>query len=632
MKNNVKIVIILLLYSIFLFLFLWQEAGEGKKVLIGSGFENAYSFEGFFDYDNNLYYGLTRNGRIGRMFIYDFEKQEIEEVVELEGALGSWSILKKDDNIYIGTYGEALLYMYSIEKQSLGKPIPLPEEKFIWSMVADDHFLYIGTYPNARVYKYNLKGGRLERDYIEVENSKYVRSLSLYEELLFIGLGPEAKFFLYNISEGNLVEIELPFLEGQSFVYSQEIIDNYLLIHVSPINEFYYADLRQFDSEELIFTKIQNKKIGKDGLQIPPSYFTLARNLLSYKEEIDSFYSIEIPFQSVSVWSVDGREYFIDVDLNIYDLQKMYLDKTPFSKINLEPDSSIPMSFSVWEDSLLVGERGLRVISNSQEDYYEFTNEVKAICSLQDYLFTANYTGAIVYKIPIQTDSEKRSLDFTEKENFKIGYDQNRPRVMACNRKDNFVAIGTEPNYGRWGGALAVYNSSTGELQVHRHIIKNHNVLDLVFDPDEEGILYFTTINRGGTGTDIGDEASYLVKFNYLKGDIVFAEQVNKNKSIIRGVDLVNDVLVVRNNKKQIYKINKENGKIMDKLIGEDFTGSLLTTDGKFFLYNRKEIYQFNVENFELAKTSYQFDSLIKILELNGIIYYFDGYDYGYLK
>lgn len=92
-------------------------------------------------------------------------------------------------------------------------------------------------------------------------------------------------------------------------------------------------------------------------------------------------------------------------------------------------------------------------------------------------LLTANYTQAKVWKYTQDILDNAGQYDFRDITNFNyfdISNSQNRPLKVVSNLSTNNVLIGTEPEYGLYGGSLTSINLNTNEHYIFRNIVEGH--------------------------------------------------------------------------------------------------------------------------------------------------------------
>lgn len=78
----------------------------------------------------------------------------------------------------------------------------------------------------------------------------------------------------------------------------------------------------------------------------------------------------------------------------------------------------------------------------------------------------------------------------------KVGEQQDRPFAMAA--ADDKIFMGTFPDYGLLGGALAIYDLETKQMKTIRNIVQDQSVMSITY---KDGFIYGTTAIYGGLGS-----------------------------------------------------------------------------------------------------------------------------------
>jgi hypothetical protein len=92
-----------------------------------------------------------------------------------------------------------------------------------------------------------------------------------------------------------------------------------------------------------------------------------------------------------------------------------------------------------------------------------------------------------------------------------IGHDQIRPRDMEYVRGDGLLAIGTQPQYGKLGGALALSALDTGSLDVYRDVVQDQSIASVA---SVHGVVYLGSEIYGGTGSTPVAKEGHLAAFD----------------------------------------------------------------------------------------------------------------------
>jgi len=90
---------------------------------------------------------------------------------------------------------------------------------------------------------------------------------------------------------------------------------------------------------------------------------------------------------------------------------------------------------------------------------------------------------------------------------YDIGNDQDRP--FALTSGENKLFVGTIPDYGKLGGALAIYDEEAGSWKEYPNVVENQSITGLAC---QNGLLYGGTSVAGGLGIpSSADEAKIFV-------------------------------------------------------------------------------------------------------------------------
>ncbi|WP_431896758.1 hypothetical protein [Nonomuraea sp. bgisy101] len=143
-------------------------------------------------------------------------------------------------------------------------------------------------------------------------------------------------------------------------------------------------------------------------------------------------------------------------------------------------------------------------------------SQTDSMLNHQGRLYVATYPGAKVYEYdpasPWDFGANPRLL-------FALAGDhQSRPYALA-GAPDGRIFVGTVPDYGRYDGALTIYDPATGSVTVHRNIVPDQSVVTLAY---HGGLVYGGTSTRGALGT--GDplaEAAVLFVHDPATGETV---------------------------------------------------------------------------------------------------------------
>lgn len=133
--------------------------------------------------------------------------------------------------------------------------------------------------------------------------------------------------------------------------------------------------------------------------------------------------------------------------------------------------------------------------------------QVESFTSSGDYLIYGTYPGARIRRYDPDLVA---APGLNPSQPSKIGLQQDRPLTMVAAGAGR-TAIGSMANYGVLGGALTVYNNSTGDVDVYADIVPNQTPQALVY---RDGKIYGGTGVTGGLGATPRAEQGKLFVFD----------------------------------------------------------------------------------------------------------------------
>lgn len=138
------------------------------------------------------------------------------------------------------------------------------------------------------------------------------------------------------------------------------------------------------------------------------------------------------------------------------------------------------------------------------------TGEIYSMGVLDNKLYLCSYPEA-----RLSVYDPKRTLQFGEGEEANprdlgpLGDGQYRPRTMLAGPHGKLY-IGSDPDYGLFGGAISVYDPEKNERRVYRHVVKNQSIASLAYIEKLDLIAAGSSI-RGGTGTRAVEKEARLI-------------------------------------------------------------------------------------------------------------------------
>jgi hypothetical protein len=608
----------------------------------GTALQGISSYAGLFlDLPDvgRVYYGITRSGAYARLFRYNIAKEKIDLVETIPDAKGGWGIAFANNYIYIGTYLNANLYRFGVLDNKLEKLATFSDATYVWDMKVRDDALYIGTSPNAVIYKYNLRNGEFSK-YEGFTAGQYVRSLEVNKGKIYVGTGPEAELIEYDTDQGNFRNILPEEYASDSFVYDMKFIDGKLYLGLSPS-----YDILQYDPASGQFRNLMRNSFTSS-IVIPPSsgenflHFDLLGILFEYNKTTDRLARI-LPSTSINYQLVAS---YLDPASNVVGIvpQGIYREYSPsgqiiksidFMNAGLAGIPEYPMSIVAFNNKVYLNGirlRGFDPITNS-EAYNMLIGEAKSMAFLGSSLLTANYPTAQVWQFPATILANISNSDMRDSRYnlLTIGNAQTRPSKIAADFSSMSFMVGTEPEYGQYGGALTYMNFRTGQSYTRRNLIVNHTINEVIYDSEWKEFAYIGTSASGGTGTEPLSEDAHVVKWD-LKGEKILFDTIPEtgNKTVLSMASTQDGLFVVTANR-NICRLDPVTGEVKVRRTNTGLVRLVSSIDGSLYGASYTKLYRIDKNSLDVTAIREGFDSISAITEdvIANCLYIIDGYN-----
>ncbi len=534
----------------------------------------------------------------------DLSTKETVKDILIPGSSGSFNMITgKDNNVYIGSQPDGKIYKYIPGSDSLiDLGVAVPGETHIFGLdISSDGTIYGGTYPNCYVFKYDPKeekfvtlGPNGEGNPFDSEEM-YARAVAYDEEndVLYVGVGTHAKLYRYDFKTGTTKSVLPEKYKHNSYVYTMKFFDGKLFAFTSPGNELL---VMSFDNSGI--AKVEKTLTGSSTVTRPvdgKSYYVNSnRNLTEYDYETKTSIPladkngiqqeiIQSPIMIDLVKLKDQEKYpgwtyialagstnrfsrYVAYNIETHNLEVMPLD-LPGKNYN-------PRSLITGPDGKIYGSNHLGggtsvydPVSNENELYYGIAQAESGI-SLGDKVYFSCYTQAKIYEYDPDVEWEIHyTLPINPKEVFRLGpvYEQDRPFGSASG--DGLLFIGTVPEYGKLGGAIAIYDPETEEFPfVMRNVVQDQAITSLTY---KDGILYGGTTVWGGIGAVPTTEDAKFFAFDVASRTKLFETVIAEGKRTITTVEVGPDGKIWGMAEGVLFKYNPETDEI--EYAHEDF-------------------------------------------------------------
>ncbi|GAA1601568.1 hypothetical protein GCM10009789_64730 [Kribbella sancticallisti] len=498
-------------------------------------------------------------GENARLNVVDVHSRQLVRTVPLPGAAGAWAItVATDGSVYVGSYANAHLYRYRPETGTvtdLGQPIP-GESSMYGLTSGKDGTVYAGTYPNAHAFKYDPATDEVT-DYGSLDPVQQYARAAVYDpdhDALFVGLAtPQAKLIRIDLATGEKQDLTPPGLTAKDF-QDLDYANNRVFGNAT-------SRLVVFDAttgQQVSFTDtttgnlVTDYPIGARGVSAAGPggvYFTNNLALTRYDPATDTVGPVGSGVRITRGaaigygWITDnGKPMLYGLGGNYsggtwrYDPQTGVLEQwsSPFQYVPVALMHTIadPTTGKVFLNAFLNGSTGAYdpvtgrlalTARQGQVEGWSWGPDGKLYVGVYPY-------GRVSIWDPHVPESPTNPLPLFSLVDSHL---QNRPVSVAPTR--NRVYVGTTPGYGEYGGALTIYDLTSGALAVHRNIVPDQTIASVL--PTGPNLWAGSSI-ESGQGTEPRATEAHLIRVDPTTG-AVLADVVP-----VPGADSINELSV----------------------------------------------------------------------------------------
>ncbi|GIP39854.1 hypothetical protein J31TS4_31340 [Paenibacillus sp. J31TS4] len=492
-----------------------------EPIEVGSPIESIAIYDAAFGKEDgrDVMY-TTASGKPAIFQVIDLASKEVLRKFPLTGSESSWThMTMPDGTVYIG--GNGTLYSYSpVTKQvtTLGGI----GESVVYGLSHDEQGrVYFGSYPNAKVGRYD-PATRQMKDYGNVApGDNYSRGTAYLNGYVYAGIGIKGSLSKINVETGAVERIALPTYGGAvqlSDVYQLNAAGKYIVAGLGGGNKallFYDTETGKWADQYFLDNKGIQLSYGKPGSN--KVYFVQNNRLmevdlgtltavdtgvtfgtyLRHTAWVDVPNDPDLPGSSLATVMFGGTVAYMNLETKVTKTVTLPVSGNPIPIQALEkgPDGKLYMSG-------YPGGKGAAYSPETGAMQSFALSQVEGMGSLGNKLYMGAYTGAVIYELDV-------TQPIVDNKNPKVFYDiphEDRPFMITSGEGKLF--IGTIPDYGVLGGALTVYDPSSGtEPVVYPNVIDKQSIVGLAV---HNGMLYGSTTVAGGLGIDPSEPAAKM--------------------------------------------------------------------------------------------------------------------------
>ncbi|WP_162605941.1 PQQ-binding-like beta-propeller repeat protein [Jiangella aurantiaca] len=510
--------------------------------------------------------------------------------IPLPAGQGAWVSAASGTDVYVGTYTPAKLYRVDTVSGAVDEILTAGDSgAVIYALaVAPDGVVYAGTYESSggRIFAYDPATGAVTDLGVTVPGQDYVRALVADERHVYAGIGAAASLVRIDRATLEFTDVTPPDLAGATFVSSLALHDGVLLGGVSPRGQLLALDTADPSRYELVQAPAETFVVAVAGGEAGRAYFAARPSGTLYGYDLWSgtaeVLAVPAPekaangltFHDGRVWGlVDGLAYS-------YDPADGSVTGLPLDAAGVSPNPERPMALAADAEHVYVsGSGGVQIhdIARGTSSRVFVPGEAKSLWPTGDTVYLSVYTRALIYELP-RVSGPVRSLA-------DIGHEQTRPRDSFFDEPTGRLYVATEPDYGRYGGALAVYDTGAGELDVYRDIVKAQTISAVTADGDT---VYIGSDIKSGLGTPPVATRAEVAAVDAGTGTVRWSVDAPAGATVIGDLQLIGGELVGITSTGLLFGLDQASGDLRwehglganASVLTPSATG-VYTTDGK---------------------------------------------------
>ncbi|MEV0726324.1 hypothetical protein AB0I37_26520 [Micromonospora purpureochromogenes] len=514
---------------------------------------------------------------------YDLTLGRITKTALIPDVPGLWGIDAVGTDLYVSSYSPGLLFKVDTVTLDVTRVLDLQQEVGWTVKASPDGRVFVGTYPSALLWEYDpatdraTNHGRMDAD------DTYVRDLVATVSTVYCGIGSRAGLVAYDRASGVPADILPAELRDRTFGAVCHLAGDHLVVGISPTAEVLVVDTRDHSSYQILRTPNDSFVVGITSRGDEVFYTTRPSGSL-YRFRLGDIAPtlVGVPVAEASnvrlgflddgrLWAVQGAGGIL------FDPATRTTEALDMSSPDLAPRPERPMSLCHAGDRIVVGGTlGVQVVSTGADPAFDsyrvpFGGEAKDMEAWQGVVHMGVYTLARYLTMPADGHAA------TEVVRVDPGYEQTRPTSLVVDRRRGLVLMSTEPDYGRWEGALNVFDGR--RLRTWRGILPDQTVQALC--PDPHGVFLGGSI-RNGYGTTPTTTRAKLGYFDYRAERLSWIVEPTAG-TIIQDLKLIGATLVGTTAEGELFALDPRTREVLWRVDVGARGGKLAVIDNRVF-------------------------------------------------
>ncbi|WP_298327864.1 hypothetical protein [Haloactinopolyspora sp.] len=460
----------------------------------------------------------TRQVSPTKVAAYDLDAGAVTKTAVIPGGEGVWGADAVGTDLYVSTYSPALLYKIDTLTMDVTEVLALGQTVGWTVKAGPDGSVFVGTYPDALLWEYDPATGT-STDHGRMHDAEtYVRDIAVTETTVYCGIGAHAHLVAYDRASAARTDLLPAELADRTFVATFTQLGTVLGAGMSPTGDLLVIDTADPSRYEIV--PVPNNTFvtaitgtGEDmWLGTRPT-----GTVFHYRLWSGEVTPVATPVAEASAMRMgmldDGRVWSVqNANGVVLDPQEGSFEILDLSSPDLQPLPERPQSLATDGTKVFVGGTGgLQVhpdMDPSSTPSFRLTlgGEAKDMVIADDTLYMGLYTLARFAAMPLN------GTEAAEIGRIDPQFQQTRPHAITHDHRRRLLVMGTEPDYGRWEGALSLYHLDSGEIETFRGVIADQSIHAVQIAP--RGVFLGGDIVNG-FGTTPTAEAAELAYFDY---------------------------------------------------------------------------------------------------------------------
>lgn len=525
----------------------------------------------------------TRQIMPTKVAAYNLTEGRITKTATIPGVPGLWGAAAVGTDLYVCSYSPGLLFKVDTVTLEVSMVMDL-HEVVCWNVKASpDGKLFVGTYPSAELWEYDPVTGQATNHGRMHPSDQYLRDLAVTETTVYCGIGSHAGLTAFDRATGTTTDILPEELRSRTFGAVCHIAGDHLFVGISPTAEVAVINTRDHSDYQILSTPNDSFVVGVTNRGDEIWYATRPSGSI-YRFRIGdtapTLVGVPVPEASnvrlgftddARLWSIQSSGG-IFLDPQTGEVQAMDLSSPDFT-----PLPERPMSLCYAEDRIVVGgSLGVQVVSADKQPAFPsfrvpFGGEAKDMQTADGTVYMGVYTLARLLTLPVE------GRKATEIARVAAADEQTRPTSLVLDHRRGLVLMTTEPDYGKWEGALCIWDGQ--ELRTYRGVLPDQTVQCACADP--HGVFLGGFI-RNGYGTTPVTTKARLGYFDYTTETMSWVvEPVDADR--ILDLKLIGQILVGSASTGELFAMDVPSRRMLWRVDAAAVGGKLAVIDNRVY-------------------------------------------------